>query len=167
MPKSRTHLFLIASLTLAVAACGSTPKERGLSGGAIGAGAGAVVGAVTGMSVLTGVAIGAGVGAVTGAVTSKDQINLGSLDSGSGNSGSTAHRASANAAPPRATLAASPLVEDVQAALGRAGYNAGPADGLAGPRTAAAITAYQRDNGLTTDGEASAALLQHLLSRKT
>lgn len=167
MPKSSTHLFMIASLTLAVAACGSNPKERGLSGGAIGAGTGAVVGAVTGMSVLTGVAIGAGVGAVTGAVTSKDQINLGSLSSGSGNSGSSAHRASADAAPPQATLAASPLVEDVQAALGRAGYNAGPADGLAGPRTTTAITAYQRDNGLATDGEPSAALLQHLLSRKT
>ncbi len=167
MPKSNARFLMVVSLTLAVAACGSNPKERGLSGGAIGAGTGAVIGAVTGMTVLQGVAIGAGVGAVVGAVTNKDQINLGSLSSGSGNAGSTAHKTASNAPPARATLAASPLVEDVQAALGRAGYNAGPADGLAGPRTTTAITAYQRDNGLATDGQPSAELLQHLLSRKT
>ncbi len=167
MSKSSVRFLMVTSLALGVAGCGANPKERGLSGGAIGAGTGAVVGAVTGLSVLQGAAIGAGVGAVVGAVTNKDQINFGSLSSGSGNAGSSAHKTAANAAPPRATLAASPLVEDVQAALGRAGYNAGPADGLAGPRTTAAITAYQRDNGLPADGAPSAELLQHLLSRKT
>ncbi len=167
MSISVLRLLMVASLGLTVAACGTNPKQRGLSGGAIGAGTGAVVGAVTGLSVLQGVAIGAGVGAVVGAVTDNSQINLGSLGSGSQKSGSSAHQASNNSGTPRATLAASPLVEDVQAALGRAGYNAGPADGLAGPRTTKAITAYQRDNGLATDGEPSAELLQHLLSRKT
>ncbi len=166
MLKSGAKIILATALSLSVAACGSNPKERGLSGGAIGAGAGAVVGAVTGMSVLTGVAIGAGVGAVTGAVTSKDQINLGSLDGGSGGGGSSAHRASANSAP-RATPAASPLVADVQSALVNAGYDPGPADGVIGPRTSRAISAYQRDNGLSTDGQPSASLLQHLLTRKT
>ena len=165
MPKSSTRILMVASLTLAVAACGSNPKERALSGGAMGAGAGAVVGAVTGMSVLTGVAIGAGVGAVTGAVTGKDQINLGSLDSGS-SGGSSAHRTSSNGAP-RAMPASSPLVADVQEALASAGYKPGPADGIAGPRTNSAISAYQRDNGLATDGQPSAELLQHLLTRKT
>lgn len=156
---------IAVGLGLLLAACGSNPKERGLSGGAIGAGTGAVIGAVTGLSVLQGVAIGAGIGAVTGAVTSQDQINLGSLNSGSG---SGARNSAANTtAPSGVTLAASPLVEDVQAALGRAGYDPGPADGVAGPRTSRAITAYQRDNGLTADGEPSAVLLQHLLSRKT
>ena len=168
MLKFNTHILMALTLSLALAACGSNPKERGLSGGAIGAGAGAVVGAVTGLTVLQGVAIGAGVGAVVGAVTDNSQINLGSLHSGSGSGQAAApYKTSSKASNSGATLAASPLVEDVQFALGRVGYDAGPADGIAGPRTANAITAYQRDNGLPTDGQASAALLQHLLSRKT
>jgi len=170
MQKFNAHILIAFTLTLGLAACGTNPKERGLSGGAIGAGTGAVVGAVTGLSVLQGAAIGAGVGAVVGAVTDNSQINLGSLHSGSGSgSGQAAapYKTSSQASKSGVTLAASPLVEDVQAALGRAGYDAGPADGIAGPRTANAITAYQRDNGLPADGQASAALLQHLLSRRT
>ena len=164
MRKSMTRHFLMAALGLSVAACGAQPKERALSGGAIGAGAGAVVGAVTGLSVLQGAAIGAGVGALTGAVTNQKQINLGSVSDGGGHAsaqGGHAHGAS------HATPASSPLVEDVQSALNRAGYNPGPADGVYGPRTRTAISAYQRDNGLSVDGEPSANLLQHLLSRRT
>ena len=157
MRKSVAGHFLVVALGLTVAACGTAPKERALSGGAIGAGAGAVVGAVTGLSVLQGAAIGAGVGAVAGAVTNQKQINLGSVSDG----GRHAHGASS------ATPASSPLVEDVQSALNRAGYNPGPADGVYGPRTRNAISAYQHDNGLTVDGEPSASLLQHLLSRRT
>ncbi len=168
MQKFNAHILIAFTLTLGLAACGTNPKERGLSGGAIGAGTGAVVGAVTGLSVLQGAAIGAGVGAVVGAVTDNSQINLGSLHSGSGSGQAAApYKTSSQASKSGVTLAASPLVEDVQAALGRAGYDAGPADGIAGPRTANAITAYQRDNGLPADGQASAALLQHLLSRRT
>lgn len=166
MQKYNTHMLTALTLSLALAACGTNPKERGLSGGAIGAGTGAVVGAVTGLTILQGAAIGAGVGAVVGAVTDNSQINLGSLHSGSGQAAAP-YKTSSKASNGGATLAASPLVEDVQAALGRVGYDAGPADGISGPRTANAITAYQRDNGLATDGQASAALLHHLLSRRT
>ena len=56
-------------LILSLAACGNTPGQRALSGGAIGAGGGAAVGAVTGGSPLTGALIGGAGGAAVGAVT--------------------------------------------------------------------------------------------------
>jgi hypothetical protein len=40
----------------------------------------------------------------------------------------------------------------LQAALTRLGYNVGAIDGIAGPRTSAAVAAFQRDCGLTVDG---------------
>jgi len=44
------------------------------------------------------------------------------------------------------------LIKAVQQALTDASYDPGPVDGLEGPRTASAITAYQRDKGLMVDG---------------
>jgi len=61
---------------LALGACGTSTSDRALSGGAIGAGAGAVGGALLG-SPVTGALIGGAVGAGAGAVTDSDQINLG------------------------------------------------------------------------------------------
>lgn len=67
----------IAVLALAgLAACGNTPGERALSGGAIGAGAGALGGAATGGSAATGAIIGGAAGAATGALTDEDDIDL-------------------------------------------------------------------------------------------
>jgi hypothetical protein len=62
---------------LSLAACGNTPGSRALSGGAIGAGAGAIVGAATGLGPGTGALIGGGAGALTGAATNNRQIDLG------------------------------------------------------------------------------------------
>ena len=62
--------------SMALAACGETRGERALSGGAIGAGAGAVGGALMGGSPVTGAVIGGAAGAATGALTNKNQINL-------------------------------------------------------------------------------------------
>ena len=73
------RIFAVTALlgmTLALAACGDTKGERALSGGAIGAGAGAVGSALTGGSPWTGAVIGGAAGAATGALTDKDQINL-------------------------------------------------------------------------------------------
>lgn len=69
-------IMIGATLTL-LAACGDRPGERALSGGAIGAGAGAVGGALIGGDPLTGALIGGGVGAVTGAATNRHEIDLG------------------------------------------------------------------------------------------
>ena len=60
---------LVGSLSLLLAACGEEPGTRAVTGGLIGAGAGAAVGAATGGSAGTGALIGGGVGAVGGAVT--------------------------------------------------------------------------------------------------
>jgi len=46
--------------------------------------------------------------------------------------------------------------------LAHAGYRPGPANGLAGSRTHAAIRAYQRANGLTEDGQVTPKLAEHL-----
>jgi osmotically inducible lipoprotein OsmB len=69
--------FLATSaLVFSLAACGHQPGERALSGAAIGAGAGAVGGALMG-SPGTGALIGGAAGAAAGGLTSDRQINLG------------------------------------------------------------------------------------------
>ncbi|MCW8307188.1 hypothetical protein AruPA_09090 [Acidiphilium sp. PA] len=68
---------LLAALALSLAACGYTPGSRALSGGAIGAGTGAIIGAATGGSAATGALIGGGIGAIGGAVTNPNTVNLG------------------------------------------------------------------------------------------
>jgi hypothetical protein len=62
-------LGVVATLMLALAGCGSDPLTRGVSGGLLGAGAGAGVAAVTGGKPGTGALIGGGVGAAGGALT--------------------------------------------------------------------------------------------------
>jgi peptidoglycan hydrolase-like protein with peptidoglycan-binding domain len=44
------------------------------------------------------------------------------------------------------------VVEELQRALTTAGFDPGPADGTFGPRTEAAVTAFQQANGLSADG---------------
>ena len=61
---------------LALAGCGTSQQDRALSGGAIGAGAGAVAGSLAGAPV-EGALIGGALGAGTGAVTSPNQVDLG------------------------------------------------------------------------------------------
>ncbi len=52
--------------------------------------------------------------------------------------------------------------EELQKLLAEAGYYDGPIDGLIGPRSIAAIRAYQSEAGLTPDGHAGAVLLEAL-----
>jgi osmotically inducible lipoprotein OsmB len=61
---------------LALAACGQTTGDRAISGGALGAGAGAVGGALAG-SPGTGALLGGALGAGAGALTSPSQVDLG------------------------------------------------------------------------------------------
>jgi hypothetical protein len=69
--------MLLATAVTALAGCGYSPGQRALSGGAIGAGGGAIIGAATGMGPGTGALIGGGAGALTGAATTHSQLNLG------------------------------------------------------------------------------------------
>ncbi|MGE0421187.1 MAG: bacteriocin [Reyranellaceae bacterium] len=60
----------LVALSLLLSACGNTWGQRAVTGGGIGAAAGAVVGAATGgLSVLGGALIGGAVGAGVGAAT--------------------------------------------------------------------------------------------------
>lgn len=145
----------ITAAGLLLAACGSSTEDRAISGAGIGAAAGAAVGAVTGLSVVQGVVLGAVAGGATGALTDDSQINLGTPLWRKDKDSSGSKAAAADAAP----------VRDIQTALNTRGYDAGPADGVAGPRTRAAIRAYQRDNGLAVDGQPTASLWQHMQRR--
>ena len=64
-------MFKVALLIacLALAGCGYSPGMRALTGGALGAGAGAGISAITGGRPGTGALIGGGVGALGGALT--------------------------------------------------------------------------------------------------
>jgi osmotically inducible lipoprotein OsmB len=74
------HLALLGLTCLSLAACGNTRTERALSGGAIGAGVGAVGSSLTGGSALTGAVIGGAGGAAVGGLTDKEDIDLGKWD---------------------------------------------------------------------------------------
>lgn len=58
-----------AGLFLGLAGCGREPGTRAVTGGLLGAGGGAALGAATGGNAGTGALIGGGVGAIGGAVT--------------------------------------------------------------------------------------------------
>jgi hypothetical protein len=68
---------LLAVAALSLAACGTNPGDRAVSGAGLGAASGIVVGAIVGAPLLGAAAIGAGAVALTGAVTNPKVINLG------------------------------------------------------------------------------------------
>ena len=143
------------ALALFLSACGSSEGDRTASGAGIGAAGAAVIGAVTGLSILEGAVIGAAVGGATGYFTDEDTVNLGDPiwddDEGSDGAGSGDGPAT--------------VVTRVQGGLSQLGYNPGPVDGQFGPQTADAIRDYQRDHGLLVDGRASAQLAEHIEQR--
>jgi len=59
----------LAAILFSAAACGDTWGQRAVTGGAIGAGSGAVLGAATGFNPLAGALIGGAAGAGIGAAT--------------------------------------------------------------------------------------------------
>jgi len=74
---NRTTRALLLGLTLALGACGYSTGDRAVSGGLLGAGAGAGIGALTGGGIGTGALIGGAAGAAGGALTSGRDVNLG------------------------------------------------------------------------------------------
>jgi len=62
--------------------------------------------------------------------------------------------------PPEMALA---YIRGIQEELAEHGYDAGPADGVVGGRTARAISDYQRDAGLPVTGRATRELLDHMM----
>ncbi|RJF87684.1 hypothetical protein D3874_12180 [Oleomonas cavernae] len=74
MYQSKTFAALALAGALGLGACSGLnhQERRAVTGGAIGAGGGALVGALTGGSALTGALIGGGAGAAIGALTADD-----------------------------------------------------------------------------------------------
>jgi len=77
MPRALARGLLLAGIAMGVSGCGYSRGDRALSGGLLGAGGGAAIGAVTGGSPLAGAAIGGAAGALGGALTSGRDVNLG------------------------------------------------------------------------------------------
>ncbi|MDH3792162.1 MAG: peptidoglycan-binding protein [Rhodospirillales bacterium] len=81
--------------------------------------------------------------------------------------GTAGQSARANTGAKQAARPAGPRVDraslsDLQARLRDLGYDPGPADGQMGPKTRAAIRAYQKDEGLKADGQVTASLLERI-----
>lgn len=155
--------LLIVLVTLA--GCGTLPEERAAAGAGIGAATGAMVGAVTSLAVGPGALIGALGGGLVGALTNRDQVNLGEPAWKQRNGAApaaTRESGTAHGEPP-APAPEPRLVARVQQRLAHLGYQPGPADGITGPRTAAAIRAFQKDHGLDVDGLMSTELAQRVL----
>ena len=73
----KTCLTLLALAGIGLGACGYSTGDRAVSGGLLGAGAGAGIGAMTGGGAGTGALIGGAAGAAGGALTSGRDVNLG------------------------------------------------------------------------------------------
>ncbi|MCT9000050.1 peptidoglycan-binding protein [Chelativorans intermedius] len=56
-------------------------------------------------------------------------------------------------------------IGNIQALLNRRGFDAGPADGVMGEKTRAAIRAFQKENGLEVTGSVNEALVRALLAQ--
>lgn len=69
-------ISLFAGAAFLLAACGTTPADRAISGGLLGAGTGAAVGSLSG-DAGKGALIGGAVGAIAGAATDPCSVNLG------------------------------------------------------------------------------------------
>ncbi len=158
---------VLCAAALMIAACGTTPEERGISGAGIGAAGGAIIGAVTGLSVLEGALIGTALGAAAGVFTDEKKLNLGEPiwkrwlgppKDQSSKAGAPDRRASAPPPPAQDRR----LVAGTQSGLRDMGYDPGPVDGILGPRTRAAIRAYQKDHRMAVDERPTPALALHI-----
>jgi len=180
------YLCLLLAAVLLLSGCGDTRGERTITGAGIGAGAGAVVGAITGLGTGNGALLGAAVGGVAGMVTDKSDVDLGdpAWKQGKDSQGSTpqnsqtgAQPSAANAAPANTGGSASvapqqpgggldpATIRAIQTGLAKLGFDPGPANGVAGPQTRTAIQAFQQQNGMPADGEATPQLAQTIQQR--
>jgi hypothetical protein len=157
----RSRCVIGAAALLLVAACGTTPEDRTISGAGIGAAGGAIIGAVTGLTVLEGAAIGALAGGATGLLTDEKTLNLGEPPWKKWFGGGE-QQVSALPNGQAPTAAGPDTVAGTQSDLKRLGYDPGPVDGKMGPGTRAAIIAYQKDYGLRADGRATRKLALHV-----
>jgi osmotically inducible lipoprotein OsmB len=77
MMRTMWMIAAVGLLSVSIGGCGTTATERGVTGGAIGAGVGAAGAAITGGSAAGGAALGGAAGAATGILTDEEDFNLG------------------------------------------------------------------------------------------
>jgi len=70
------RIILLLAVALLAAACGTTPGDRAVSGGLLGAGAGAAIGSLSG-NAGAGAVVGGLAGAAVGAATDPCSVRLG------------------------------------------------------------------------------------------
>jgi len=163
----RASIVGVIAAGLLLGACGTAPRDRAVGGAGIGAAGGAVLGAITGLTVVEGAALGAVAGALTGVLTDPETLDLGTPP---WRRDAAPITTAAGPEPARVDFkpAAKPpapgdgLVAGIQSDLVTMGYDPGPADGRMGPKTAGAIREYQADHALLTDGRASPELAAHI-----
>lgn len=97
MKSNMGRLTALCAGALMLAGCGTSPGDRGLSGGLLGAGTGAAIGSLAG-SAGTGALVGGLGGAAIGLLTSSDAINLGPAPWNRSASSSSYHRRHASRA---------------------------------------------------------------------
>lgn len=138
-------IALAAAVLLTAGATGARAQDSTLLGAGAGAGGGAGIGFALGgpVGAVVGGLVGAGVGAGAGHAIGKDDKAREQNAAAGGN-----------------------LTSQVQQELNWAGYDAGPADGRYGGRTANAIRQYQANNALAQDGQVSVPLLDHLRAKR-
>lgn len=91
---------------------------------------------------------------------------VGSYVDGSGTGSGTVTSAPSTSQPATSSSSASyrDQVREAQTLLNRLGYNAGPTDGLMGPRTRSAVRSFQRAHDLSVTGEVNQDLISALIS---
>lgn len=159
-------LVLFAALALlGSTACSNMndTEQRTVSGGAIGAGGGALFSAIVGGNPLVGAVVGGAGGAAIGALTSKDQVSLGSSNGKKPSNASSNDTTNGdNMARSQASAEMFQLTKNVQSGLAKLGYEPGLVDGVSGPKTRAAIREYEAHKNLPVDGKVTQQLWLHI-----
>ncbi len=150
MASIRTITVAALAITLLTGGLAPAKAKNELLGGILGGAAGAGIGG----------ALGGGKGAAIGGVLG---LGLGAL----GANRLSKPKAREPAAAPPYQQGQRHITLAVQNQLAALGYDPGPADGVNGRRTQAAIRAYQYRFGLPIDGVASRPLLDHMRTTRT
>jgi peptidoglycan hydrolase-like protein with peptidoglycan-binding domain len=147
----------VIALGLLTAACGTNTQQRAATGGLTGLGVGALVGGPV------GAAVGALVGAAGGwaAPEGADELAFNAIGAEHNVASGALNEAGLGPSSPGPGQA-SGLVRDAQLKLQRDGFYNGPIDGIVGPETERALTAYQRRHGLQETASLDDATLRRM-----
>jgi peptidoglycan hydrolase-like protein with peptidoglycan-binding domain len=153
----RIGAISVIALGLLTAACGTDTQQRAATGGLTGLGVGALVGGPV------GAAVGALVGAAGGwaAPEGADELAFNAIGAEHNVASGALNEAGLAPSSPGPGQA-SGLARDAQLKLQRDGFYNGPIDGIVGPETERALTAYQRRHGLQETASLDEATLRRM-----